>query len=61
VGIEHLALGTDYEGGIRPVPGLEAATELKSLAEALRADGMSEADISRIFHKNALRILCPPS
>lgn len=59
VGTEHLALGTDYEGGIRPVPGLENVTELQSLAQALRTEGLSEHEISQIFYKNALRVLCP--
>lgn len=60
VGIEHLALGTDYEGGIRPVPGLENVAALQALAEALRADGLAEREIEQIFYKNALRVLCPP-
>lgn len=59
VGIEHLALGTDFEGGIRPVPGLGNIAELQNLAEALRADGLTERQIEQIFYKNALRVLCP--
>ncbi|HEU5075868.1 MAG TPA: membrane dipeptidase [Polyangiaceae bacterium] len=59
VGIEHLALGTDYEGGIRPVPGLGSIAKLQTLAEALRADGLAEGEIEQIFYKNALRVLCP--
>lgn len=59
VGIESLALGTDYEGGIRPVPGLENVAALQTLADALRADGLTELEIERIFYKNALRVLCP--
>ncbi|HEY6726076.1 MAG TPA: membrane dipeptidase [Polyangiaceae bacterium] len=60
VGLEHLALGTDFEGGIRPVPGLENVAELQTLAEALRAEGLAEHEIEQIFYKNALRVLCPP-
>jgi membrane dipeptidase len=59
VGTEYLALGTDFEGGIRPVPGLENVAQLQSLAQALRAEGLSEPEISQIFYKNALRVLCP--
>lgn len=58
VGIEHLALGTDFEGGIRPVPGLENASQLQTLAATLRERGFSDADIAKIFHGNALRVLC---
>ena len=59
VGVDHLALGSDFEGGIRPVPGLGNIAELQNLAEALRADGLSEPEIEQIFYKNALRVLCP--
>lgn len=60
VGLEHLALGTDYEGGIRPVPGLGNIGELQTLADALRVEGLAEREIEQIFYKNALRVLCPP-
>lgn len=59
VGIEHLALGTDFEGGIRPVPGLGNIAELQTLATALREEGLAEREIEQIFYKNALRVLCP--
>lgn len=59
VGVEHLALGTDFEGGIRPVPGLENVTKLGRLADELRAQGLSQAELELIFYKNALRVLCP--
>jgi len=59
VGVSHIAIGTDFEGGITPLPGLENASKLQRLADALRADGMSEAAIRQVFYKNALRVLCP--
>ncbi len=59
VGSEHLALGTDFEGGIRPIPEITEVGQLSRLADALRRAGMSETAIAGIFHKNALRILCP--
>jgi membrane dipeptidase len=59
VGARHIAIGTDFEGGIVPLPGLEDVSKLQRLAEALRTDGLDEPTIQQIFYKNALRILCP--
>lgn len=58
MGVEHVALGTDFEGGIRPPPELEDVRALPRLAEALQASGMSRSDVERIFGRNALRVLC---
>lgn len=59
MGVEHVALGSDYEGDIRPAVGLESARQLPRLAAALRAKGMSEGDVEKVFARNALRVLCP--
>ena len=58
-GIDAVALGSDFEGDIRPVPELGDARAFRRLADALRADGMSEQEIRKAFYKNALRVLCP--
>jgi len=55
-GIDHVALGTDFDGG-QPVPGLEDASRLPALAEALRTSGLGEGEVRKIFHGNALRVL----
>jgi len=58
VGIEHVALGADFEGGIRPARGLEDASRFPDLARALKSAGLSEAAIRKLFSENALRVLC---
>jgi membrane dipeptidase len=57
-GIDHVALGADFEGGIRPARGLEDASHFPDLARALKSTGMSEAAVRKLFSENALRVLC---
>jgi membrane dipeptidase len=57
-GVEHVAIGADFEGGIRPAKGLEDASHLPQLAKALRRAGLSEAAVQKLFSENALRVLC---
>ncbi len=57
-GIDHVAIGADFEGGIRPARGLENASHFPDLARALRSAGLSEAAVRRVFSENALRVLC---
>ena len=56
-GIDHVAVGSDFDGGIKPPEGLPDAGALPTLAAALRARGMSYDDVLKIFSLNALRIL----
>ncbi len=57
-GIDHVAIGSGYEG-VRAPDGLETAARFPVLARALVASGMSHDDVERIFNRNALRVLCP--
>lgn len=57
-GPEHVALGADFEGGIRPAQGLEDASHFPDLARALRRAGVSETGVRKVFAENALRVLC---
>jgi len=57
-GIDHVAIGSGYEG-IRPPDGLETAADFPKLSRALLGSGMSRADVEAVFHGNALRLLCP--
>ena len=57
-GPEHVALGADFEGGIRPAQGLEDASHFPDLARALRRAGVSESGVRKVFAENALRVLC---
>lgn len=56
-GIDHVAIGSDFDGGIDPADGLEDASMLPALAERLKRKGMSRDDILKIFSLNALRVL----
>lgn len=56
-GVAHVAVGSDFDGGIRTPEGLEDAGRLPELARALRARGMSYDDVLAIFSLNALRVL----
>jgi membrane dipeptidase len=56
-GVEHVAIGSDFEGGIREPPGLEDVRGLPRLAAHLRAAGLPRPEIERIFSTNALRVL----
>jgi membrane dipeptidase len=59
-GIDHVAIGSGYEG-IRPADGLETAAEFPKLARALLASGSTQDDVESVFSRNALRLLCPSS
>jgi membrane dipeptidase len=56
-GVDHVAIGSDYDGGITPAEGLEDASTFPRFAAALRKRGMSREDILKIFSLNALRVL----
>ena len=53
-GIEHVALGSDFDGAVSTP--FDAAG-LASLTEALMAEGFGDADIARIMGANAIRVL----
>jgi len=55
-GVDHVAIGSDFDGG-EPVADLADASRWPALAEALRAAGMSEIDVRKIFGRNGLRML----
>lgn len=57
-GIDVVALGSDFEGGIRPVAGLADAGKFQVLARALRRAGWSRPEIEQVFFRNAERVLC---
>jgi membrane dipeptidase len=57
-GIDHVAIGSDFEGYIRPPPELRDASRYPVLATALMQAGLSAADVRKIFAQNALRVLC---
>jgi membrane dipeptidase len=56
-GIEHVAIGSDFDGGIRPPAELADASGMPALARKLRQHGMSRDDVLAIFSRNAFRVL----
>jgi membrane dipeptidase len=57
-GIDHIAIGSDFEGGIRPPDALADVRGFPTLAAALLARGYTHAEVQKIFGLNALRVLC---
>ena len=59
-GIDHVAIGSDFEGDIRPPAELADASRFPRLSAALTRAGFGDEAIAKIFAQNALRVLCPP-
>jgi membrane dipeptidase len=57
VGVAHVGIGSDYEGGIRPPPGLEDVLGYPRLARALQRAGFADAEVRSIFSGNVMRLL----
>lgn len=57
VGEDGPALGSDWDGFIVPTRGLEEASKLPDLTDALLARGVPAATVRKILRDNALRVL----
>jgi membrane dipeptidase len=51
------ALGSDFDGAVRPPRGLEDVAALPRLTAALLARGVSRAAVKKLLGENALRVL----
>jgi membrane dipeptidase len=56
VGADHVGLGSDFDGATMP-EGLEDASKLPKITEALLRKGYSDEDIRKILGGNTLRIM----
>ncbi len=56
VGAEHVGLGSDFDGATMPF-GMEDATKLPLITEALLRKGYSDADVRKILGENTLRVM----
>jgi membrane dipeptidase len=56
VGAEHVGLGSDFDGANMPF-GMEDATKLPEITEALLRKGYSEEDVRKILGENTLRLM----
>lgn len=55
-GVDHVGLGSDFDGANMPY-GMEDATKLPKITEALLKKGYSERDVRKILGENALRVM----
>jgi membrane dipeptidase len=56
IGVEHVALGSDFDGA-HPPTVLDDATKVPALLDALAARGWSDDDLRALGHRNWLRVL----
>jgi membrane dipeptidase len=57
VGARHLAIGSDFDGAIEPVRGLENVSRLPALTELLQRLKWTEEEIRGMLGENLLRVL----
>jgi membrane dipeptidase len=55
-GIDHVGLGSDFDGANMPF-GMEDASKLPKITEALLQRGYSEGDVKKILGENTLRLM----
>jgi membrane dipeptidase len=55
-GIDHVGLGSDFDGANMPF-GMEDATKLPQITNALLEKGYSEGDVRKILGENTLRVM----
>ena len=56
MGVDHVGLGADWDGG-GGVIGMEDITMLPRITARLRREGYSEADIAKVMGGNLMRVL----
>ncbi len=55
-GVDHVGLGSDFDGANMPY-GMEDATKLPKITDALLKKGYSERDVKKILGENTLRVM----
>ena len=57
IGVEHVGIGSDFEGSTRLVHGLEDVTTFPALFAELSRRGWSEPELALLAGKNVLRVM----
>ena len=55
-GPDHVGLGSDFDGAVMPM-GMQDATHIPQITDALLKKGYTESDIRKILGENTLRVL----
>ncbi len=55
-GVDHVGLGSDFDGATMPL-GMDDASQLPKLTDALLKKGYSEQDVEKILGGNLLRVM----
>jgi len=55
-GVDHVGLGSDFDGANMPY-GMEDATKLPKITDALLKRGFSEGDVKKILGESTLRVM----
>jgi membrane dipeptidase len=58
-GPQAVAIGSDFEGGIRPPAALKTELGYQTLARRLETEGVPRAQVVSYLSGNARRVLCP--
>ncbi len=56
-GVDHVAIGTDFDGFTDPPDDLKDTSELPKLTQQLLAEGYSKEEIEKILGASALRVM----
>jgi membrane dipeptidase len=56
-GIDHVGLGSDFDGVTSLLQGIDSVADLPKITEALMQRGYSEADVRKILGGNILRVM----
>jgi membrane dipeptidase len=57
MGIDHVGIGCDFDGGGGAFEGLRDVTDYPNITRALLARGWSEADLAKLWGGNTLRVM----
>ena len=57
-GIDHVGIGSDYDGVSGPPNGLDDVSRMPALIDVLLERGYAERDVKKILGENYLRVIC---